>query len=62
MIEKIHLSILREISRSGSVTAAAAKLHLTQSAISHSIKKLEQHASVNLWLKDGQSLVIVPTG
>lgn len=62
MVEKIHLSILREISRSGSVTAAAAKLHLTQSALSHSIKKLEQHAGVNLWLKDGRQIRLTEAG
>ncbi|CAM5224773.1 LysR family transcriptional regulator [Alishewanella longhuensis] len=33
MLEKVHLSILREISRQGSLTAAADSLHLTQSAV-----------------------------
>ena len=62
MIEKLHLSILREISRSGSVTAAAGKLYLTQSALSHSIKKLEQQAGVNLWLKDGRQIRLTQAG
>ncbi|WP_166836409.1 LysR family transcriptional regulator [Rheinheimera pleomorphica] len=62
MIEKIHLSILREISRSGSVTAAAGKLHLTQSALSHSIKKLEQQTGISLWLKDGRNIRLTEAG
>ena len=62
MIEKIHLSILREIDRQGSLTAAASKLHLTQSALSHSIKKLEQQASISLWLKDGRNIRLTEAG
>gem|GEM_PF-6425662 len=42
MIERQHLSILRAIHTSGSLTAAADQLCLSQSAVSHSIKKLEQ--------------------
>ena len=62
MIEKLHLSILREISRSGSVTAAAGKLYLTQSALSHSIKKLEQQTGISLWLKDGRNIRLTEAG
>ena len=62
MIEKIHLSILREIDRKGSVTAAASSLNLTQSALSHSIKKLEQHAGTALWLKDGRQIRLTEAG
>ncbi|MBU1310490.1 MAG: LysR family transcriptional regulator [Gammaproteobacteria bacterium] len=62
MIEKIHLSILREISRSGSLTAAAGRLNLTQSALSHSIKKLEHQAGTSLWLKDGRRIRLTEAG
>ena len=62
MIEKIHLSILREVHRQGSVTAAASSLHLTQSALSHSIKKLEHHAGTALWLKDGRQIRLTEAG
>ncbi|HCF94899.1 MAG TPA: LysR family transcriptional regulator, partial [Verrucomicrobia bacterium] len=40
-IERIHLEILVAVDRYGSLTAAAEKLHLTQSALSHSMRKLE---------------------
>lgn len=62
MIEKIHLSILREISRNGSLTAAANSLCLTQSALSHTIKKLERQLNVSLWLKDGRNIRLSEAG
>ena len=40
MIERSHLSILREIERNGTLTAAADRLHLTQYALTHAIKKV----------------------
>lgn len=62
MLEKIHLCILREIADKGSLTAAADSLHLTQSALSHSIKKLEQLANVSLWVKDGRNIKLTQAG
>jgi len=56
MIERIHLAILREIDRHGTLTEAANQLCLTQSALSHGIKKLEQQLAVKLWVKDGRRL------
>lgn len=62
MIEKIHLSIMREINRQGSLTAAASSLNLTQSALSHSIKKLELQSGIALWLKDGRQIRLTEAG
>ncbi len=62
MLERLHLSILREIKRSGTLTEAAASLNLTQSALSHSIKKLEQDFGVRLWEKDGRRLRFTEAG
>ena len=42
MIERMHLAIVLAVEQQGSLTAAADSLHLTQSALSHSIRKLEQ--------------------
>lgn len=56
MIERQHLAILREIDRQGSLTAAAERLHLTQSALSHSIRRLEEISGVKLWEKEGRRL------
>lgn len=62
MIERIHLSILREIKRIGTLTGAADRLCLTQSALSHAIKKLEQQFNTPLWTKDGRKLRLTQAG
>lgn len=62
MLERIHLAIIREVSRQGSVTAAARTLHLTQSALSHSIRKLEQNLGTPLWRREGRSLRLTQAG
>ena len=62
MLEKIHLSIVREVERRGSLTAAADVLCLTQSALSHSMKKLEQKVGTDIWLREGRSLRLTQAG
>lgn len=56
ILERIHLSIIREVDRQGSLTAAAGQLNLTQSALSHSIRKLEDQIGVAVWHREGRSL------
>ncbi|BFM21528.1 LysR family transcriptional regulator [Gilvimarinus japonicus] len=56
MIERSHLAILRAVEQAGSLTAAAERLHLTQSALSHSIKKLEQQLGAPVWEREGRQL------
>ncbi len=56
VIERQHLAILREVSRQGGVTAAAERLCLTQSALSHAVKRLEGQLGVAVWEKDGRRL------
>ncbi|MES1195966.1 MAG: LysR family transcriptional regulator [Steroidobacter sp.] len=55
-LERTHLEIIRAVSLHGSLTAAAQKLHLTQSALSHTIRKLEAHFGVSIWHREGRSL------
>ena len=62
MIERIHLAILREVARRGSLTAAAETLFLTQSALSHAIRKLEGQLGVDVWTRDGRSLRLTQAG
>ncbi len=62
MIERIHLNILCEIERQGSLTAAAQALHLTQSALSHTIKKLEHQLGTALWQKQGRKIQLTQSG
>ena len=62
MLERSHLEILRAVERHGTVTAAAESLHLTQSALSHTIAKLERLAGLPLWLREGRSLRLTQAG
>lgn len=62
MLERIHLSIIREVEKRGSLTAAADTLCLTQSALSHSMKKLEQQLGTDIWLREGRSLRLTQAG
>lgn len=62
MIERIHLQIFREVDRQGSLTAAAERLYLTQSALSHSIRKLEDRLGTPLWRRDGKRLIPTQAG
>lgn len=56
ILERIHLAIIREVDRQGSLTAAANQLNLTQSALSHSIAKLEKQIGIAVWHREGRSL------
>ncbi|MEO6975677.1 MAG: LysR family transcriptional regulator [Gallionella sp.] len=62
MLERIHLQVIREVERQGSLTAAAKVLYLTQSALSHTMKKLEQSIGTDVWLREGRSLRLTQAG
>jgi len=62
MLERVHLVVVREVDKHGSLTAAAEVLHLTQSALSHSIKKLEAHLGMPIWRREGRHLHLTQAG
>ena len=62
MLERIHLSIVQQVEKQGTLTAAAAVLNLTQSALSHSMKKLEQQLGTDVWLREGRNLRLTQAG
>ena len=51
MIELKHLRTLASLRDTGSLTATATALHLTQSALSHQIKDLEARIGAPLFLR-----------
>jgi LysR family transcriptional regulator for metE and metH len=57
-----HLTLVHEIAATGSVTRAAEKLHLTQSALSHQLRDIESRLSVQLFLRLGRRMVLTPAG
>lgn len=62
MLERIHLAIVQEVEKQGSLTAAADVLCVTQSALSHSMRKLEQQLGTDVWLREGRSLRLTQAG
>lgn len=62
MLERIHLNIVQQVEQKGSLTAAAGVLHLTQSALSHSMKKLELQLGTAIWLREGRGLRLTQAG
>lgn len=62
MLDRQHLSILREVDRLGSLTAAAERMNVSQSALSHMIRKLEERYGVAVWEKDGRNLRLTEAG
>lgn len=62
MLERIHLTVIQAVEEHGSLTAAASHLHLTQSALSHSIRKLEDRLGTAIWLREGRSLRLTQAG
>lgn len=61
-LERIHLHLLREVERRGSLTAAAKSLGITQSALSHTVKRLEQQFGTDIWQRHGRGLRLTPAG
>ncbi|MEO1857187.1 MAG: LysR family transcriptional regulator [Rubritalea sp.] len=61
-LERIHLEIILAVEKEGSMTAAAESLHLTQSALSHSIRKLEDQLGVQIWQRKGRQLFPTQAG
>ncbi len=62
MLDLQHLTILREVDRSGSLTAAADRLHLSQSAVSHAVRRFEERFGVSLWEKEGRGVRLTQAG
>jgi LysR family transcriptional regulator for metE and metH len=62
MLERIHLAVVQQVEKQGSLTAAANVLHVTQSALSHSMKKLEQQLGTDIWQREGRSLQLTQAG
>ena len=61
-MEIMQLRYLKEVARQESFTRAAELLHITQSALSKSIAKLEDEVGVKLFERDGNRIHLNPFG
>ncbi len=62
ILELRHLRSLQAIHHWGSLARAAEQLHLTQSALSHQIKVLENYYDTRLFLRSTKPLSLTPAG
>ena len=56
MLEVRHLRTLIALADAGTVSRAAERVHLTQSALSHQLKALESHYGLAMVKRHGQSV------
>jgi LysR family transcriptional regulator for metE and metH len=57
-----HLRMVAAIATSGSVTQAASELHLTQSAVSHQLRGIEDRLGTPLFRRLGKRMVVTVAG
>ena len=62
MIEIRHLHSLAALVESGNLSRAAERLHLSQPALSHQLKAMEEHLGVLLFERKSQPLRLTPAG
>ena len=57
-----HLEIFKAVSETKSFTRAAARLYITQSAVSHAIRELEEQAGTPLFDRLSKSVYLTRSG
>jgi len=62
MLELRHLRTLNQLRHTGSLTGAACILHLTQSALSHQLRQIEDWAGGQLFERKSKPLRFTPIG
>jgi LysR family transcriptional regulator for metE and metH len=62
LLEVRHLSLIDAIADAGSVTRAAERLHLTQSAVSHQLIDLESRAGLQFFTRMGRRMLLTQAG
>ncbi len=62
MIERRHLHTLATLRETGSLIEAAERLHLTQSALSHQLKELENRVGLPLFIRKSRPLRFTTAG
>src|SRR5689334_10629541 len=61
-LEIKHLRLVSAIARAGSVTRAGDVLNLSQSALSHQLRDIEDRLSTRLFHRVGKRMVLTPAG
>ncbi|HSC28786.1 MAG TPA: LysR substrate-binding domain-containing protein [Vicinamibacterales bacterium] len=62
LLEVRHLALVDAIAAAGSVTRAAERLHLTQSALSHQLRDIESRLDLQFFHRLGRRMVLTSAG
>jgi LysR family transcriptional regulator for metE and metH len=62
ILEVRHLKLLVAVAEERSVTKAGNRLHLTQSAVSHQLKDIEERLGTRLFHRDRKTMVLTAAG
>src|SRR5262249_36047680 len=62
ILEIGHLQIVDAVARTGTVTRAAEELHVTQPAVSHRLRELEQRLGTTLFRRSGRRMTLTAEG
>ena len=61
-LDSRHLRVVGEVARAQSVTRAADRLNVTQSAVSHQLREIEDRLGTALFLRSGRRMLPTPAG
>jgi LysR family transcriptional regulator for metE and metH len=61
-LDSRHLRLVAEVARTESVTRAADRLNVTQSAVSHQLRELEEKLGTPVFVRSGRRMLPTPAG
>jgi LysR family transcriptional regulator, regulator for metE and metH len=61
-LDSRHLRLIAEVARAQSVTRAADRLNVTQSAVSHQLRDIEERLGTALFLRSGRQMLLTAAG
>lgn len=61
-LDSRHLRLVAEVARTESVTRAADRLNVTQSAVSHQLRQLEDQLGTPIFVRSGRRMLLTPAG
>lgn len=61
-LDSRHLRLIAEVARTESVTRAADRLNVTQSAVSHQLRELEDKLGTPIFVRSGRRMLPTPAG
>src|SRR4051812_23533699 len=61
-MELRHLKMISEVAKQGSLTRAAEHLFLSQSALSHQLKDIEDFFDTQIFIRQKRQMFLTPTG